>query len=707
MNENVHYLEKLINPKSVAIIGAGDNPLRINGRALMFMLRHQATPKIYPVNPKRNDVQGITCYQAIDEIPEVPDVGMVIVSKKLVPSVLNDLGQKGCRFAIVTSAGYAESGSAGRKEQEKLLVIAKKYGMRLMGPNCLGLVNNHGPVILSWCATLEREPNEVRRGDVGLVSQSGALLGSIWDRALKHHLGYSCLLSTGNEADLGLSDFIEYFALDENTSTVTCFVEGLRKPEAFIKAVKLCHSKKKPVVVYKVGRTDEGAAVAASHTGALTGSDETFEALCRANGIIRVNSLDSLITTALALSKLPAAKGNRVGVFSCSGGASGLISDKIGDRGLQLAKVSDEFEKDMTHILGWSPPHNPVDIAKGPLASFDVISDAMKRFYKEDAFDQIIILMTMMYFQDVAPDLMLKGLKDRTDKPVIACWIGDKVAEVPALKMRKGGIPTYHQVEHCLDAAQALYSWGRYQSKLAKDQKLPEPPDGAKDKALALIKSCDGKLDEVDSKKLISFYGLSVPNGGKTDSMKEAVLLGKKLGYPLVLKGVSPSIFHKTEAGLIHSNINTDKALKAAFSQIESKLKALPDGTDSSILVEKFLPPPQLEVIIGSVYDNLGFHKILFGIGGIYVEILKDTSVRLAPINTEDAEEMISETRANKFFEGLRGQRPIDKKSVVNSLFSLSQMVIDMKDEIAEVEINPLFVYPGQAVAVDALVKLK
>ncbi len=707
MNDRLRSVKTLINPKSIAIIGAGDNALRINGRALMFMLRHKCSAKILPVNPKRDSVQGVKCYRKIDDIPQIPDVALVIVAKKLVPSVLNDLGIKGCRIAIVTSAGYAETGEAGKNDQEHILSVAKEHGMRLMGPNCLGLVNLNGPVILSWCATLERDPGEVLKGDVALISQSGALLGSIWDRAIRHNLGYSSLLSTGNEADLGLSDFVEYFAYDDQTKLITCFVEGLRKPEAFLKAVELCHSKKKPVILYKVGRSKEGAAAAASHTGALTGSDETFEAMCKANGIIRVDSIDSLATTAQAVRTLPAARGNRIGVFSCSGGAAGLISDKISNSGLELAKGTPEFEKKMTEILGWEPPHNPADIAKGPLASFDVISDAMQCFYEEDRFDQIIILMTMMYFQKVAPELMIKGIKKVLDKPVIACWLGDKIAEIPASKMMAAGIPTFHQVEPCLDAAKALHFLGRYRSDLSKRKNSQTVSFEKREKALEVIKEAGGKLDEYTSKKLLSLYGVLVPQALEAVSVSHAKEIANDIGYPVVLKAVSPRIFHKSDSGLIKVNLGSDRELKDAYVKIEKKVVDFPALEKKKILVEKCLAPPLFEVVVGAVSDEMGFHKMVFGLGGIFVEIMHDTSVRLAPLHPEDALDMIKETKCSAFFEGVRGNPRIEKKYVVNTLVLISQMVIDLKDEIEEIEINPLFVYEHETIAVDALVKLK
>jgi acetyltransferase len=674
----------------------------------MFMLRHGSNPKIYPVNPKRDTVQGIPCYRSVSSLPEAPDVGMVIVSKKLVPGVLKDLGEIGCSFAIITGSGYAETGSKGRQEQDELLEISSKYGIRLMGPNCLGLVSLHGPAILSWCATLERERNELLQGDVGMISQSGALLGSIWDLAIGRQLHFSHLLSTGNEADLDISDYISYFAADNRTKVITCFIEGLRKPEAFLHSITECHQNNKPVIVYKVGRTTESARAAESHTGALTGSDDTFDAICRKYGIIRMDTLDGLISAALALRTMPPPKGDRIGVFSCSGGAAGLISDRLGTFRLRMAEVDDSFENAMTNILGWGPPHNPADIAKGPLKSFDIIADAINRFYLEDKFDMVIILMTMMYFQKVAPDLMLKGLPNKLNKPVLACWIGDKVAVEPAEKMRKGGVPTFHDVESLLNAADALCNWGRYLHRTTKTELLTSPDQGSRDEASVLLRHCAGKPNEWISKQIISQYGIPVPQGRIVSSVKEAQDLAENIGYPVVVKGLSPTILHKTESGLVCANLMNKDMLEQATKKIDDIFSTkLPNHVFQGFLVEKQLPPPIAETFIGCVYDNIGFHKLLFGVGGIFIEVLKDTSTRLVPVSIDDAVEMISEIKALPILTGARGSSQADIEALANVISSVSRLVSDFKDEIIELDINPLFAYSGSVMAVDALIRLK
>jgi len=707
MGEN-HSLEKLLNPKSIAIIGAGDNPLRINGRTLMFMLRHGSGAKLLPVNPNRDEVQGVPCCRRIQDLPETPDVGMVIVNKALVSESVEELGKKGCPFVIVTSAGYSETGTEGREDQVELVKLARKYGMRLMGPNCMGLINLQGPIVMSWCATLEREPNDILSGDVGLVCQSGALLGSIWDMAMGHGLGYSALLSTGNEADLEASDFVEYFALDEKTRVITAFIEGLRNPQRFLEAVELAHKQQKPVIVYKIGRTEEASRAAASHTGALTGSDSTFEAMCQAHGIIRVDNLNALATTAMVMRSQPPAKGNRLGIFTSSGGAAGLISDQVPSKGLTLGTMSQDSEQYLTRLLGWAPPHNPLDIAKGPLKSLEVMTQAMERFAKEEGFDQIVILMTMMYFQKVAPGLMLAGLKDKIEKPIMGCWIGDKIAAIPRNELLQGGIPAFRDAESCLDAAKALAFFGKFQRKRAKGLKPQDPPPEARKKAMALIEKCGRRLDEASSKKILSLYGLPVPRGKVVNTLEEAKKAGKQVGYPLVAKGLSPDVLHKTEAGAVWLEISNAKELAEAFKQVSAAVRKH-GGKDSfrGVLLEKMQPAPVAEIISGSVSDDLGFHTLLFGLGGIWVEAMKDTSVRLVPLLSDDAEEMISEIRSHKLLEGFRGKPPADRKAILKVLMALSALVWDLKDQVKEIDLNPILVYNRGAVAVDALIQLK
>ena len=708
MKREKHFLERLFYPRSVAVVGAGDNPLLVNGRSLMFMLRHGSRTKILPVNPNRDVVQGIPCFRRIADLPEVPDVAVIVVGRKLVHEAIDELGKRGCPFAIVNTSGYAETGTEGRRQQEDLVETARGYGMRILGPNCLGIVNLVSPVILSWCATLEREPEELIRGDVAMISQSGAMLGSIWDKAMALGLGYSHLLSSGNEADLGTADFLEYFAQDEHTRVITGFMEALRDPERFLRAVDLAHEKGKSVVLYKVGRTTAASRTAASHTGSMTGSDETFDALCRAHGIVRVDSLEAMNTTALAIRSQPPARGGRLGIFCCSGGAAGLIADQMRNKGLTVAPVGPVFERDMTEITNFAPPHNPLDIIKGPLQSFDIITRAMERFVREEVFDQVIILMTTMYLQKIAPKLMLEGLKGRPEKPVLCCWLGDKTVAPPSREMREGGIITYQDVDSCLDAARALMILGRHRLRLEKGVKFKKPPAGARTRALAIIEGRGGCLDEVSSKEIIALYGIPVPRGRLVLTLAEARKTARELGFPVVLKGISPDVLHKTEAGAVAIEIRNFKELAPAFDRVSQAVKSKAGGDSfRGVLVEEMLPEPVAEVIIGSTFEEPCFQKILFGLGGIWVEAMKDVSVRLGPLTKEDAEEMISEIRGRKILEGFRGKPPADKKAILAALMSLSALVHDLRDCVGEIDINPLLVYPGGAAAADALVTLR
>lgn len=696
-----HSLDKLFNPDRVAIIGAGDNPLLINGRSLMFMLRHGSKPSLYPVNPGKAVVQNIPCYGRIDDLPEVPDVAVVVVGRALVPKTLEDLGKRGCPYAIINTSGYAESGEAGRSEQEKLLSIARNYGIRLMGPNCLGLVNLLSPVILSWCQTLEREPGELLPGKVAMITQSGGVLGSIWDRAIGMGLGYSYLVSTGNEADLGLADFMEYLVEDENTNVITVFLEALRDPRRFVQSVDRAHRQNKAVVVCKVGRTVEGRRTAASHTGSLTGSDEMFDAICRKHGIVRVESLEALNTAAMALSREPAAAGGRLGIFCCSGGAAGVMADQTLSTGLSVPPAGRDLDRDITALTNLSPPHNPLDILKGPLKPVEVMADAMRRFANDDGFDQIIILMTTMYLRRVAPKLMLEGLKGR-NKPVLACWLGDKAVKQPTEDLRNGGIITFQDMGSCVEAARALAVLGRHRSQLAGMLEPQAAPVGAREKALEIINRNKGKLDEALSKEILALYGIPVPRGKFVSRIEETLEAANEIGFPVCLKGVSHQIKHKTEAGTLVLNIKDESELKTARRRIAAAVR--PGELLRGFLVEEMLPEPAAEVIIGSAPDETGFRKIIFGLGGIWVEALRDISLRIAPIVSEDAEEMLDEIRGKKLLEGFRGKPASDRHSIVQTLLKFSALSIDLDDVIGEAEINPLMVFEKGAVAADALI---
>lgn len=708
MDIQQHPLHKLFNPEHIAVIGAGDDLTTVNGRSLMLMLRHCTKAKLYPVNPKRDQVQGMTCYKQIADIPVVPDVAVLVIAQRLVAETLTALGEKGCAFAVVTASGYAESGEAGRKEQQQIEQIAHRYGMHLVGPNCVGLVNLNGPMVMSWVSTLTRPQGDLLYGDVALVSQSGAMLSSLWDRAIDFGLGYSKVISSGNEADLGLAEYLDYLALDPETKVISAYIEGIKNPERLVRSLELLREKGKTLVAFKVGQTEEASRAAASHTGSLTGSKDTFDALCRAYGVVQVQNLDDLLSVPFALRAMPPAKGPRLGVFSSSGGAGGVIADKAGGKGLVLAKPGQELERDLAEIVKFPPPHNPLDFVKAPLKSLDVITRALARFLADESVDIMIVFVNVIYFQEMGADYILAGLPEKREKPVLACWMGGSLAREATRKMNQGGIPTYNDLESCLEAARALYEVGCHQKRHERRTLSQASPEGARSKALAIIEECGGRLDEASSKDILKLYGISCPPGRLCRSLDQACAAAEAIGgYPLVAKGVTPDILHKTEAGLVHLNIRDAASLKQAWADIENKIKA--SGAEAhfrGVLIEKMAPSPLLEVIVGAVYDA-PFHKIMFGLGGIWVEALKDTSTRLAPLNADDAEEMLSEIKAAKLLRGLRGKTAADRENLIRTLLAVSCMVSDLSDRIAEVDLNPLMAYPRGICAVDALITIK
>lgn len=702
-----HPLHGLFNPEHVAVIGAGDDLTTVNGRSLMLMLRHQTRAKLYPVNPKRDEVQGLTCYHQVTDIPVAPDAAVLVIAQRFVAETLIALGDKGCKFAVVTASGYAESGDAGRSEQQQIVEIANRYGMHLVGPNCVGLVNMNGPVVLSWVSTLTRQQGELLYGDVAIVSQSGAMLSSLWDRAIDFGLGYSKVISSGNEADLGLAEYLEYLAIDPETKVISAYIEGIKDPSRLVKSLELLRQNQKTLVAFKVGQTEEASRAAASHTGSLTGSKETFDALCRAYGVIQVQDLDALISVPFALRTMPPAKGSRLGVFSSSGGAGGVIADKAAGKGLALAKPSEALEREMAEIVKFPPPHNPLDFVKAPLKSLDVITRALKLFLSDESIDIIIIFVNVIYFQDMGPDYLLAGLPKNREKPVLACWMGGSLAKEATRKMNQGGVPTYNDLESCLEAARALCEVGRSRKRSEQRKLPPAPPHSVRNSAIAIIEACERRLDEATCKQILRLYGVPIPPGQLVNSLDQACAAAEQFGYPLVAKGVTPDILHKTEAGLVVLNISNIDALRKAWCEIERRIKRHGANVHfRGILLEKMLPPPLLEVIVGAVYDA-PFHKIMFGLGGIWVEVLKDTSTRLAPLSEQDAEEMLSDIKAAKLLKGFRGRPAADREALIKTLLAISTMVSDLSDVIAEIDLNPLMVYPQGVCCVDALISLK
>ncbi len=696
-------IHTMLNPKSLAIVGATPRQ-QYGGRMLNAALRMKGRVNVYAVNPKYDEILGVKSYKNITELPETPDVVAVVVPYNHVLATLKEAHAKGTRAAIVISAGFSERGLSDRADlQAEVAKYARESGLRISGPNCLGLANIRDDI---WLTSSSRQMAGVT-GKVGLVCQSGAtLFGPFLARAADSGMGLSYVVSTGNEADLDFADFARYLIDDEGTTVIAGFVEGFKNAQKFIEVAKLAAERGKPIVLIKIGRSDLGKRAASSHTAALTGSDALYDAICKQYGVIRVPSYDDLLEVAqlLAQSKKPKQPG--IAVVSHSGGICSLTADMCGQQGLDLPVLSDRALGVINGVIkgfGWAA--NPADVTgKANSDAFPEIMDAMinepgvgalaiASAGKEQQIDQII------------------ALRARTDKNVAYMWTGTRDTSASLTKLKQAGVPLFYTPDSLARGLRHLHDYHAWHEKRMANGFASAPAiNAAQSAALANSQALKrNALSESESKQLIAAWGVPISMEVCAKDVEAAVKAAEKIGYPVVLKADSPDIPHKTEAGVVRLNLRTADEVRAAHAAILANVRAnAPKATLNGVLVQEMVGGG-VEVIIGVSYDAQLGPTILFGTGGVMVEVYKDVAMRHCPITPAEAHEMIHEVKGAKLLQGFRGKPACDIDALAKVLVNVSHLAVHLNGQLAELDINPVLVLPkGQGVkAVDALVALK
>ena len=693
-------IHTMLNPRSFAIVGATPRQ-QYGGRMLAAALKMQDRVKVYAVNPKYDEILGVKSYKSITDLPETPDVVAVVVPYNHVLSTLKEAHAKGTRAAIVISAGFAERGLTDRAGlQDEIAKFARESGLRISGPNCLGLANVRDNI---WLTSSSRQTAGVN-GKVGLVCQSGAtLFGPFLARAADSGMGLSYVVSTGNEADLDFADFARYLLDDSGTTVIAGFVEGFKDAAKFIAVAQLAAERGKPIVLIKIGRSDLGKRAASSHTAALTGSDALYDAICKQYGVIRVPSYDDLLEVAQLMAQSHKPKQPGIAVVSHSGGICSLTADMCGQQGLDLPVLSDSALGVINGILkgfGWAA--NPADVTgKANSDAFPAIMDAMinepgvgtlaiASAGKEQQADQII------------------ALREKTDKNVAYMWTGTRDASPSLTKLKAAGVPLFYTpdslargLRHLLD----YHAW--HEKRMANGYASAPAINAAQKETLAQLQSLErNALSESESKQLIAAWGVPTSMEVCAKDVEAAVKAAEKLGYPVVLKGDSADIPHKTEAGVVRLNLRNADEVRAAYAAILANAKSYaPNAAISGVLVQEMVTGG-VEVIVGVSYDPQLGPTLVFGSGGIMVEVYKDVVMRHCPITPADAREMIAEVKGAKLLQGFRGKPACDVDALAEVLVKVSHLAVHLNGQLAELDINPLLVLPkGQGVkAVDALV---
>ncbi len=701
-------LQLLTGPRSVAVVGASESLQSWGGRALQFLIGHGFKGKVFPVNPKYETLHGLTCYPSVKSVPEPFDVVMVLVRNLHVLEVLKQARLRGCRAAVVISTSFAETGEEGRRLQEEVAAFCRQSGMRLMGPNCLGLVNLVDGVVLCTSTSLNRE--ELVRGEVGMVSQSGAVMGTLFDLAQEQGLGFSYLFSVGNEADLQSTDYLEFLIEDGSTRVITMFLENVPDPERFFRLAMRAREREKPILVFKAGRSDLSRRVIATHTGAMAGDDRIDQALFDQAGVVRVEDPEDLVQTAYLLSRVRRfPEATRLGLISISGGLAGHFSDRCQDYGIRLPEVSPDTAGALGELLGIGPPYNPLDIGRQPVNDIPALLRGLDRFLNDPAFD-VILFANLLY---IVPGMtsITSSLYQTTDKPFVLLWMASRKAERDILDLRREGVPVFTSAHDCLKAIRHLFAYSAGRGKVRAVRELPTHRDpGLAAMLEEFRRSGHQVLNEAESKRVLARAGLPVTRERLVASVDEAVEAAWEIGYPVALKAVSGKLMHKTEAGAVRLNIGDDKELAREYLELCRRLRqARPDLALDGLLVQE-MATPGYEAIVGCRVDARCGPVVICGHGGIYTELYQDNFLLLARFSGEqDIRENLERTRFSRVLQGFRGQRSGDAEALVELVRRFGDFALMYEEYIADVDLNPVIVgFQGEGVkVVDAVIRLK
>ena len=693
------------SPKSIAIIGASEKPGV--GKTIFYNIAKHFKGKIYPVSPSNPTVSGLTAYKNVLDIPDSIDLAVVAAPSKFTPSVMEEVGKKGIKGAIIVSAGFKEVDETGAKLEREVGEIAKKYGIKVIGPNCLGIMSFSKDNIMN-STFLKITP---KFGNIALVSQSGAICAATVEDAEAQNIGFSKVISMGNKVDMDESDVLELLAEDEDTRVIVMYLEDIRNARRFMEiARKISTERKKPIIVLKAGRTAEGAKAAASHTGALGGSDANYEAAFAQSGVIRVDTMGELFDLATAFSKQPLPDGNVV-IVSNAGGPAIISTDACSRYGLKMADISSIRDEIAGVIPAYGSPRNPVDIVGD--ADYLRFEKVLLLTLAHPNVGSVVTMCTpsaTLNYDDLAR-VLVKMSQQFPNKTILASLMGLAEGIENRRIMSEGGIPYYLYSEPAIRTLKAMYDFKKWINEASnKRAVLQFAKDTSKVKSIFenVRKNGRNNLLEEEGYEVLEAYGFPTPKSILCTTEQECINAARQIEYPLVMKIVSPDIIHKSDAGGVKVGIKADDELRNSFNTITGNaLKYKSDAKVKGVLVQEMVKSAK-ETILGASQDPTFGPVIMFGLGGIYVEVLKDVVFRIVPIDEQEAMNMVESIKTIKLLKGVRGEKSSDLRAISDSLQRLSQLVVDFS-EIKEFDINPLLVLEeGKgARVVDARIILK
>ncbi len=701
-------LDVIFKPRSIAVVGATETAGSV-GRTLMTnLLSSPFGGTVYPVNPKRPAVLGVRAYKNIADLPEVPDLVVVVTPSKFVPGIIGEAADVGVRGAVVISAGFKEIGPEGVELERQVLAEARRGKMRLIGPNCLGVMNP----LTGLNATFAK--GIARPGNVAFISQSGALCTAILDWSFRENVGFSAFASTGSMLDVSWGDLVDYLGNDPRTKSILIYMESIGDARRFLSAAREV-ALNKPIIVIKPGRTEAAAKAAASHTGSLTGSDEVLEAAFRRVGVLRVSQVAELFYMAEVLAKQPLPKGNRMTVITNAGGPGVLATDALISTGGALTEVSDETMEKLNAFLpsAWSHA-NPIDVLGD--AGAERYAKTLELAAEDHNSDGMLVILTPQDMTEATPTAdALKKYASIEGKPVLASFMGGPEVEAGNDILSKAGIPTFPYPDTAARMFTYMYRYsynlkGLYQTPAFTDEpglKMKESRAAAEKMVEDVRQSGRNLMTEAESKELMKLYGIPVVETVYAESVEDAVKAAGAIGYPVVVKLNSETITHKTDVGGVRLNLHTADEVKVAFEAIRQRVTELHTAADfQGVTVQPMIKLSDgYEIILGASPDPQFGPVLLFGTGGQLVEVFKDRSLGLPPLNRTLAKRMMEQTKIYHALQGVRGRPPVDQELMENTLVRFSRLVAEQRF-ISEIDINPLFVSHERIVALDARVVL-
>ncbi len=694
----MNMLDALFKPRSIAVIGASTRKSTIGHEILHNLIVNEFNGKVFPVNPKAKVIHSIKCYSTILDVPDAVDLAVIIVPRDLVAQTMENCGEKGVKAVVVITSGFKEVGEEGARKEEEVVEIARKYGMRMVGPNCFGVLNTAPDISMN--ATFSK--TNPLPGKVGFMSQSGALGEAILDYANTINLGFSMFASVGNKADVSGNDLLEYWRDDPNTDVILLYMENFGSPQRFTQIARGI-TRHKPIMAVKSGRTPAGASAISSHTGVLAGLDVGTDAFLAQCGVVRVSSVDELFDVALAFTNQPIPKGDRVAVLTNAGGPGILATDAVVSLGMSMAKFEDSTIRKLRDKLpAVAAVNNPVDvIASGGPEAYRIAMDALLSDKNVDAVICIFVPPIVVDHRAVIKAIVDMIEKHKNDKTVLGCLMTSPERIAGSEEMLKHKIPIYTFPE---SAAKALGVMVRYREWLDRPVGKETTFTVDYDKAKAIFDAAIAEKREAilgdEALEILDAYGIGVARARSARNKKDLAEIAQSLGFPVIMKVNDPQVVHKSDVGGVSSDLRTEEELIIAFEEMRKRFGK--NDTFDGVIVQEFVKSG-VETIIGMNQDPSFGPLMMFGLGGVYVEVMKDVAFKIHPVTDYDAQEMIQSINGYPLLTGFRGAPAVDVKGLEETILRLSQLVSDFP-YLESFDVNPFIATPKKATsrAVDA-----